>query len=106
MKIPGDPLPSQWQVVLKDGSVIGVWADSYGEAQGHYTFEILADASAEEQADDSLVISAETPSNPQRIMFTVARIPIELVANIFSRGWDTTLDVSDLDPTEWAPRPQ
>lgn len=106
MRIHGDPLPRQWQVVLKDGSVIGVWADSYGETQEHYTFEILADASAEEQTDDDLVVSAETPSNPDRIMFTVTRIPIELVANIFTRSWDTAVGAGDLEPIDWAPRPQ
>lgn len=105
MNIPGDPLPTQWQVILKNGSVIGVWADAYGESEGHYTFEILADASPEEQADHALVISSENPTRPERITFTVARIPIDQVTNIFTRSWDTPVQAGDLEPTEWAPRP-
>jgi hypothetical protein len=106
MKIPGDPLPNQWQVVLRDGSAVGIWADAYGEKNGHYTFEILADATPEERADPDLVIDAETPSNPERILITVARIPIDLVANVYSRRWDTPVTPDDLIPIEWAPRPK
>jgi len=102
----GDPLPRQWQVVLTDGSTIGVWSGCYGEADGYYTFEILADAAPEEQADDDLVIAGRTPSNPERILLTVARIPIGLVATIWTRPWDHPVTAEDLVPTEWDPRPQ
>lgn len=88
MEILGDPLPRQWRVRLKDGSVIGLWAGSYGETNDHYTFEILAEASPEEQADDQLAISGETPSNPRRFLFTVARIPVDAVAEIDNARWD------------------
>lgn len=88
MEILGDPLPQQWRVTLKDGSVVGVWASAYGETDGHYTFEVLADATPAEQADEGLVISAETPSNPARIMFVVARIPKDAVRDILTADWD------------------
>lgn len=105
MHIPSDMLPNQWQVVLKDGSVIGVWAGMYGEQDGYYTFDVLAEASTEEQSDENLVITDDNPSRPERIICTVARIPMDLVANIYSRRWDTQIQPSDLVPTEWAPRP-
>ena len=88
MDVLGDPLPQQWKVTLNDGSVIGVWASAYGQTDEHYTFEVLADASAAEQADGNLVISAETPSNPRRILFVVARIPKIAVRDIMTAGWD------------------
>lgn len=88
MEILADPLPRQWRVTLKDGSVIGLWAGSQGERDGHYTFDIMAEATPEEQADEELVISGETPSNPRRFMFVVARIPTELVAEIQDGRWD------------------
>lgn len=88
MEILGDPLPRQWRVTLRDGSVVGVWADSYGEREGHFTFEILADASAGEQTDRNLMISGKTPSNPVRIMFVVARFPAAAVADIATGQWD------------------
>lgn len=87
MEILGDPLPRQWRVTLKDGSVVGIWADSYGEGDGHVTFEILAEASLEEQADRNLTISGTTPSNPVRIMFVVARFPLAAVADIATGQW-------------------
>jgi hypothetical protein len=87
MKILADPLPRQWRVTLKDGSVIGVWANAYGEKDEHHTFEIVAEAPPAEQADDDVVISAKWPSNPERFMFVVARIPTELVADVETAHW-------------------
>jgi hypothetical protein len=80
-------MPRQWRVTLKDGSVVDLWAGSYGEVDGRYVFDILAEAPPEEQADDQIVVSAQTPSNPLRFMFTVARIPIDLVSSIAMDGW-------------------
>jgi hypothetical protein len=100
MYIPGDPLPTQWQVVLKDGSAICVWAGMYGEEDGYYTFDVLAEASPEEQADSHLVINGHAPANPERIVFTVAKVPVDLVASIWSRDWDTPVEPADLAPAE------
>ena len=88
MEILADPLPRQWRVVLDDGSVIGVWASAYGETDEHYTFEIMAEASLEEQADEDLVISGETPSNPRRFTFVVAQIPKHRVSDIVTASWE------------------
>jgi hypothetical protein len=49
MEILAEPLPRQWRVVLDDDSVIGVWASANGETDEHDIFEIMAEASLEEQ---------------------------------------------------------
>lgn len=105
MNIYSDTLPAQWQVILRDGSVLGIWAGAYGEVDGNYVFSILAEATNEEQADPDLMITSRFPRWPERIVFVVARIPIALVANIYTRSWDTRVTPEDLVPTEWAPRP-
>lgn len=80
--------PQQWRIELKNGSTMGIWAMSYGETDGHYHFKILVDASEQEQADDELVIVGRTPTNPERILITTARIPVSAVKEIHSDSWD------------------
>jgi hypothetical protein len=90
MDVLADPLPRQWRVTLKDGTVIGLWAGSYGESDGHYTFEVMAEAPVDQQTDEDLVISAKTPSKPERFMFVVARIPVDAVRDIETGHWGGT----------------
>jgi hypothetical protein len=105
MNIPSDTLPTQWQVILKDGSVLGIWAGGHSEADGYYVFEISAEATPDERADPDLVITTQHPTRREEISFIVAKVPVDLVANIWTRSWDTPATSDDHIPTDWGPRP-
>lgn len=80
-------VPNQWQITLKSGNVLGLVADSYGRQGDFYVFDILVEATEEEQANDYLMITAETPSNPQQIMIAVASVPVADVKEIVTGKW-------------------
>jgi len=88
VRISSDPLPTQWQVILNDGSVLGVWAGVYGEERDHYIFSVVAEASEAERRDPNVRMTGKLPSSDQRIMFAVARIPIGIVAEIRQTNWN------------------
>lgn len=73
MDFAGGP-PTRWLVTLADGSVIEIWADGYSEEDGVVVFSVLVDATAEEQ--QVLEVTGRTPSRPERVIITVARIPV------------------------------
>src|SRR4051812_25954849 len=62
-----------WEITLGDGCVIRLWADGYQELDGHYDFGVLVDV--EGKAPDTLVITNRTPSDPDRVVISLARIP-------------------------------
>lgn len=73
---------------MLDGSIVKVWADSlqhpeYNSA-GEYRFCCLMDVSPEEQAE--VLISARTPSDPERVLVVVASFPAASVDKILSSG--------------------
>jgi len=70
----------EWEVVLTSGSVLRVWADGYQEIDGHYTFGILIDA--EHDLSDTALVTNRTPSDPERVVVSVARIPVAAVKEI------------------------
>ena len=79
--------PSRWLVTLTTGAGVEVWADSVEglagpEDQRDYRFESLVDATPDEQLQ--LHVSGRTPSNPERVLVTVARFPRECVASVSS----------------------
>ncbi|MFB9902890.1 hypothetical protein [Allokutzneria oryzae] len=88
MLIPGDPLPIQWRVTMNDGAVVGVWANSYGEENGYYLFDVFAEVSEAEEQNLDLVITSTNPTQPRKVLFAVARFPVEAVARIESENWD------------------
>ena len=49
-------------------------------------FGNLVDATPEEQASGFLEITNRTPSNPERVIVTVARIPAHEVASVTTYG--------------------
>ena len=66
--------PSRWSLTHREtGETIEVWADSYHEEDGYFVFSVLVDATLDEQT--GLDITGRTPSNPERVIATVARIP-------------------------------
>ncbi len=73
---------SGWNLTLRDGESIEIWADSYEEQGGSYVFGVLANVA--EDARSRLDISASTPSDPDRVVVTLARIPTDLVEVIRS----------------------
>ncbi len=75
-------VPSRWVVTLHSGAVIEVAADAYRETDGHLTFNVLVDATAEEQ--DQMLIDWRVPRNPGRVGVVVARIPARDVASLFT----------------------
>ena len=72
----------RWTVTVADGTEIEVWSDGYSEVGDDIVFGALVDASAEEQAD--LDVTHLTPSNPRRVVISVARFPTAAVATIRS----------------------
>ncbi len=65
---------------MLDGTVLTIWASAFSKENGVYLFDNLADASDDEQA--RLEITARTPSNPERVMVLVARIPAAAVHEV------------------------
>ena len=76
--------PAWWELELIGGQNVEIWADGYSEADGWYEFTVLADAEDSEQ--QQLEIAGRTPSNPRRVLVTVARVPQEIVASIRGGG--------------------
>ena len=77
--------PSHWRVLLKDGSVVDVWADSLaGNSDADdgrdYEFGCLMDIDPSVQGE--FEIAARTPSNPRRVVAVVARFPRASVQEI------------------------
>jgi hypothetical protein len=73
---------SGWTLTMRDGSSIQVWADSYEELEGSYVFGVLARVAPDDRV--RLDIRAVTPSDPDGVVVTLARIPTELVEFIRS----------------------
>jgi hypothetical protein len=70
--------PSKWSVTLRASrEIVEVWADSVGECDGDLVFSVLVDASPDEQAD--MEVTGRTPTNPARVIVTVARFPSSVV---------------------------
>ncbi|WP_123809669.1 hypothetical protein [Micromonospora globispora] len=57
-------IPSRWIVTLRSGAVMELAADAYSEADGQLLFNVLVDATADEQ--DQMVIDWRIPNNPRR----------------------------------------
>jgi len=76
--------PAWWELTLVGGQTLEVWADAYRETEGWYEFNVLADAPESEQRQ--LEIAGRAPSNPLRVIVTVARIPHEIVESIRGAG--------------------
>ena len=73
-------IPSRWLVTLHSGSVIELAADAYGEVDGHLLFNVLVDATQQEQSQ--MVVEWKVPNNPARVGVLVAKIPAAEVASI------------------------
>jgi hypothetical protein len=73
----------RWNVHLATGPTVEVWADGYQELDGYYVFGVLADADAESEID-GLDVTGRTPSNPLRVIVTLARFRVDEVAQIAS----------------------
>lgn len=77
--------PTRWDVVLLDGSVVSVWADSAeglagGDDSRDYRFCNLMDVPVGAQSDFDVV--GTTPTNPERVIVTVAQFPRASVAEV------------------------
>jgi hypothetical protein len=73
----------RWHVKLGTGQTVEVWADGYQELDGYYVFGVLADADDESDID-GLIVTGRAPSNPLRVIVTLARFRIDEVAQIAS----------------------
>ena len=67
---------------MRSGAVIELAADAYGEADGWLLFNVLVDATADEQ--EQMMIDWRVPNNPQRVGVVVAKVPVAEVANVFT----------------------
>lgn len=79
--------PTRWRVLLQDGSVVDVWADSAEGLAGpddlrDYHFGNLMEVAEPAQVDFDVV--ATTPSDPQRVVVTVAQFPRSAVREVLS----------------------
>ena len=72
---------NHWSVYLVSGQTIEVWADGYQELDGYYVFGVLADAEKESDID-GLVVTGRAPSNPLRLIVSLARFRVVDVADI------------------------
>ncbi|GAA1846871.1 hypothetical protein [Asanoa iriomotensis] len=72
--------PSRWVVELHSGEIIELAADGYSRTDGDLLFSILVDATVAEQADVRVI--GRTPTDPERVIILVARIPERAVAEI------------------------
>lgn len=78
-------LPEHWIVELRDGSLVHVWADSLEGIAGpddlrDYRFCDLLDVPVKDQ--QQFDVRGRTPSNPDRILVTVALFPRSAVRAI------------------------
>jgi hypothetical protein len=73
---------TRWNLTLRDGSIIQVWASSYEERDGTYLFDALAKVPQVHQT--RLAISDKTPSDPEQVMVTLVRVPAQLVETVRS----------------------
>ena len=73
-------IPSRWLVTLHSGSVIELAADSYSEVDDHLWFDVLVDASPEEQSE--MIVTWRVPDSPERVAVLVAKIPATEVASV------------------------
>lgn len=71
--------PGEWTISLVDGSTVCVWADGYETVEAHHDFGLLIDT---EGAPLSMPISSRTPSDPHRVVVSVARFPVAAVSKI------------------------
>jgi len=79
--------PSRWVVTLRDRSAVVVWADSVEGLSGpddsrDYRFENLMDIAPERQPD--FEVEGRTPSDPRRVLVTVAVFPRAAVLDVRS----------------------
>jgi hypothetical protein len=77
--------PSHWLVTLTNGLIVDVWADSVEglagpEDQRDYRFCNLMDVPPDVQGDFEVI--GQTPSNPSRVIVTVALFPRRSVTRI------------------------
>lgn len=79
----------EFRVPLIGGQTMTVWADGYSRHPGELVFSVLADVHPDDQA--ALDITGRTPTNPRRVIVSVARVPTALV----SGEWWKDLPESD-----------
>jgi hypothetical protein len=72
--------PTRWRLTLTTGSEIELLADAYSESEGFYEFSSLIDTDVEPSA--GIRVTGRTPSNPRRMIVTVARLPVAEVSEI------------------------
>lgn len=80
-----------WQVTLKSGAKIELWADGYSTEpiDEHWVFDVLVDATREEQRE--VRVASQTIPPSQRCSVVVARIPVDEVTAIVG-GWPLSVD--------------
>jgi hypothetical protein len=76
--------------MLRSGAEIELWADAYSVEGGNYVFNVLVDATPEEQLD--VRVCAETVPPSERVFIAVAIVPEPEVAAI-EGGWSLRDDV-------------
>jgi hypothetical protein len=72
----------EWIVTLCDGTNLTLYADGYSVGGGEHIFSVLLTASASIQ--EGLDIVGRTPSDPERVMVALARIPSTAVTSVRS----------------------
>lgn len=75
-------MPNRWDVTLQDGSKLTIWATAFSIERDEYVFDTLFKATSSEQ--EEIEVSAQTPTDPERVMVTAARIPVAIVATVYS----------------------
>jgi hypothetical protein len=83
--------PAMWRLTLTSGRTMELWAHGYSTEpeDGFWVFDVLVDASAEEQ--DRFRVHNQTVPASQRCTAVVARIPTSDVVSMVG-GWSLDED--------------
>jgi hypothetical protein len=71
-----------WRVTMRGGAVVTVWSTSWSVVGDDHVFEVIVRADKSEQ--QSLDVTATTPSDATKVLIAVARFPVSAVSDVTS----------------------
>ena len=78
---------SRWQVYLKSGAIVGIWASSYREEDGNYVFALGVESNAVEIKEEHAIPVTQYGSEQSMGAIAVASIPASEVEEILTEDW-------------------
>jgi hypothetical protein len=62
-------------------------ADSHRQTETHHLFNVLIDADKEEQASQFVNVVGTFPTQPERVLVSVAAFPVDEVVDVDAGDW-------------------